>query len=77
MGEFIKVLGEVNIGKEKLNIELNRGIDDKIIHIQNDKIRYECSMSEFKKIASAIIFAKENLISYKRIDDDNNSFTQA
>lgn len=68
MGEKIKDLGKLHIGNSDFLIELNEPAfvgDEKSIHIQNELLRYSISQSEFLRIATLVLKAKENLMSYK------------
>lgn len=61
MGDVIRKISEITIGKEKFDIELNhsaRGSEYRDIHIQNDKFRLEIPENEFLQMASCIILAK-------------------
>lgn len=69
MGEKIKDLSEVSIGKTNFLIELNHSINPSHkydIHIQNEKFRMELSDKDFLQIASSILLAKQNLEKLKK-----------
>ena len=70
MGEIIKEVGKIHIGDDVLRVELNRGngSEEELIHIQNERIRFECTRSEFNKIGATLLFANDNLASYKMGD---------
>ncbi|WP_026507434.1 hypothetical protein [Butyrivibrio sp. MC2013] len=70
MGELISKLGELKVGDEVFDVELNASATtngEESIHIQNSKYRFECSRSDFLKIAATIIFAEKNFESYKEL----------
>lgn len=70
MGEKIKDLGTISIGKAMLKIELNKGTKARgkyDIHIQNNKIRLNLDEYEFAKLANGIIFASEKIKKNKGI----------
>lgn len=69
MGEKIKDIAKVRFGKCNLLIEKNKGThtNRKIdIHIQSEKVTLNLSEDDFLKIASCILYAEENLNSYKK-----------
>ncbi len=75
MGEKIRDIGEFYLGKERYQIELNDGYDKAYskydIHIQNDRVQYCLSGSEFMTLASAFINAKEKLDALKSYKSTN------
>lgn len=69
MGEKIKDLSSFYIGKEKVLIELNSAYSKEYsqydIHVQSPKIQFSLSESDFLKLTSAAIRAKQQLQSLK------------
>lgn len=68
MGEVIRNLNRVRIGESEFVIEENKGTHKGCkfdIHIQNPRFRLNLTEKDFCKIATCILFAKENLSSYK------------
>lgn len=58
MGEKIRDIHPIKIGKTSLMIELNEGYtkdDGKLIHIQNVKFRYLLRLSDFYNLASLVL----------------------
>ncbi|MCD7956946.1 MAG: hypothetical protein LUG93_14605 [Lachnospiraceae bacterium] len=71
MGEIIRDLGEVNLGNSKMRVEINKGTHKSgkyDIHIQNSNFRLNINEIDFSRIALGILYARENLATYK----DNN-----
>lgn len=69
MGEIIKNIGCIQIGKSIVDVELNHSTqsDEKYeIHIQNDKFRLALPEKEFLQMASAVLLAKKQLDIIKR-----------
>lgn len=68
MGEKIKDIKEITLGNIKLMVEQNKGTHQEgayDIHIQNSSFRLNVVEKDFYKIASSILYARENLESYK------------
>lgn len=64
MGELIKTYGNVNIGGNNYDIELNAPIFEKTggtVHIQNEKSRIEMSQYDFYQMICNMNLALENL----------------
>ncbi|HAP20619.1 MAG TPA: hypothetical protein DCR27_05035 [Lachnospiraceae bacterium] len=65
MGEKIKDLGHFYVGKEKILVELNDAYSKEYskydIHIQGEKIQYSLAESDFLKLVSAAVTAKQRL----------------
>lgn len=58
MGEKIRDIHKIRIGRSELMVELNAGSSKpggRIIHIQNDKFRYELTENEFYHFAGMIL----------------------
>ena len=75
MGDVIRKVSEIKIGKESFDIELNhstRGSEYRDIHIQNDKFRLEMPENEFLQMAACVILAKSqfDVIKGKNGDKD-------
>lgn len=69
MGEVIKDLSRINIGKTSLKVELNKGTRKNgkyDIHIQDENFRLNISEYDFCKIATDIIYSNSKLKDYKR-----------
>ena len=59
MGELIRKIGQINLKDKILEIEENESnSDENIIHIQSKDFRCEFSETEFFKILSLIIIAR-------------------
>ena len=68
MGEKIRNLSKIRIGKAELLIEENKGTHKGSrydIHIQNKYFRLNVTEQDFCKIACCILYANENLKYYK------------
>lgn len=68
MGELIRELGEIKVGRNRFLVELNKATrkDGKYdIHIQNDFTRLNISEYDFCQMAAAIIYADEKITKYK------------
>lgn len=68
MGEKIKDLRKINLGNNQLVLELNEGTHKNgkyDIHLQNHRFRLNVDEKDFIRIASCIMYAKENILSYK------------
>jgi len=73
MGEIIRNLGKIRIGKSEYKVELNTGTrnDGKYdIHIQNDEVRLNISEYDFCRMAAALIYADEKIRKYKKRGDE-------
>jgi hypothetical protein len=70
MGEKIKDIKIIMLADSEMTVELNAGNHGYIIHIQNDKIRYELKEEEFLQLAGMIIRAKAELDYIKTGDGD-------
>ncbi len=63
MGEVLKILKETKIGDTKILIEQNAPLTRqgaRVIHLQNEKFRFEMPESEFLKLAAALAYARNN-----------------
>ncbi|CRZ34484.1 hypothetical protein DFR55_101257 [Herbinix hemicellulosilytica] len=72
MGEKIKNLQEIKIGDCNLIIELNKATfknGPRYIHIQNNRIRYNFSETEFIEFAALINKAVNKMKSMKNIEE--------
>ena len=70
MGEIIRNLNKIKIGDTELVIEENKGTHKGSkfdIHIQNPHFRLNVTEQDFCKIATCILYAKENLSHYKDV----------
>ena len=71
MGEKIKILSQGKILNINFEVELNhppsRG-QDKQIHIQSDKFRFEIDKKDYIKYALSVIVAAKNLKTLKGIE---------
>lgn len=68
MGEKIKDIKEIKLGDQTLLMEMNKGTHRGRmydIHIQNDKFRLNVTEGDFCKIVLSILYARDNLASYK------------
>jgi hypothetical protein len=68
MGEKIKDIREITLGEKKLMLEKNVGTHKGSkydIHIQDETFRLNLTETDFMRMASCILYAKENLLSYK------------
>lgn len=68
MGELIRDLNSIRIGKAILKVELNKGTrkNGKFdVHIQDDKLRLNISEYDFCKIAADIVYSNAKLRHYK------------
>lgn len=65
MGEKIRDLGHFYIGNEKILVELNDAYSKEYskydIHIQGEKMQYSLTESDFLKLVSAAVTAKQRL----------------
>ena len=63
MGEKIRDINTIKIGKTELMIELNEGYSNEgqVIHVQNRKFRYLFKEKQFYKLCSNILRAKSEL----------------
>ena len=71
MGEKIKDLKKIKLGHNDLVLELNEGthvMGKYDIHLQNDRFRLNTNEYDFLKIASCLMYAKENILYYKGDD---------
>lgn len=70
MGEKIKDLGKIHLNDGLFDVEINhpnvKG-QEKQIHIQSDRFRFEMDESSFIKSATSIILAREQLKKIKGI----------
>lgn len=69
MGEIIRDLNTIKIGDAELVVEENVGThsgSEYDIHIQNKHFRLNITEQDFCKIACCIMYANENLKSYKK-----------
>lgn len=70
MGEKIKNLNSFIYKNNNISIELNStSTQEEIyeIHFQSDSIRIEMIEHEFNQLATSIMYAADNLRSYKKI----------
>lgn len=68
MGEKIRDINKIRICGALFMVEKNKGTHGHgkyDIHIQNNKIRLNITEKDFIKIAACILYAEENLNSYK------------
>lgn len=73
MGEKIRDIQEIHLSHNKLLIEENKGTHKGCrydIHFQNKHFRLNVSEYDFYGIAAAIMYADENLRSYKEKSDE-------
>lgn len=80
MGEIIKKYGEIEIGGQKFDIELNKPHivnEEKNIHIQNDNFRLEMSDFEFARLAAAVVFANKQFEKLKENVDEQSGCDNA
>ena len=71
MGELIKKIGTIHIAESEFDIEINEANfsgGEKIIHIQNEKVRYAFSQTDFVKALTTILSAEDYLHYYKGRD---------
>ena len=69
MGELIRDLNKIKIGDAELVVEENVGTHPGSkydIHIQNKHFRLNLTEQDFCKIACCIMYANDNLKSYKK-----------
>lgn len=70
MGEKIKDLGKININGSSFDVEINhpniKG-QERQIHIQSERFRFEMDESTFIKSATSILLAREQLKRLKGI----------
>jgi hypothetical protein len=74
MGELIRKLGTVKIGKTELDVELNKGTRRNAkydIHIQSPNVRLCITEKDFCKLAADIIYSNEKLHDYKSFKDSD------
>ena len=72
MGEKIRDYAKIKIGEETFNIELNKPHVSGMpycIHIQNHKFRMEMPDYEFARMASAIVFARQQ---FEKLKENSN-----
>lgn len=68
MGEKIKEIKEIKLADHSLLIEMNKGTHrggKYDIHIQNDEFRLNITEGDFCKMVLSILYARDNLVSYK------------
>lgn len=68
MGELIRNLHDIKIGKSSLMIELNEGYSSKqrfLIHIQNKVFRYQLTDKDFFHLSATILRAKSEMDYFK------------
>lgn len=68
MGEIIEKIGQLEIAGKIFDVELNAPFEpgeESSIHVQNKRIRFECTKTEFLQFATLIMRAKENFDYYK------------
>ncbi len=68
MGELIKKMGVVHIGDSVYDVELNEPQypnGERIIHIQNAHGRLALSETNFFKMSTLILLAKDHIQKYK------------
>ena len=73
MGEIIKTIKTISLGKNKFDIELNRSTSKSFchdIHIQSDKFRLVVPEDEFLPMLACIILAKKQFDIIKGIIHD-------
>ena len=76
MGEKIKDLKEVQLGKNILMLEKNKGTHGGFkydIHLQNSEFRLNMTEKDFCRMACAIMFANENMRSYKKNNEGEDN----
>lgn len=64
MGELIRKIGNLKIKGQDFSIELNEPNNkstDRIVHLQNDKLRYELKESDFLELCALTLHAADNL----------------
>ena len=69
MGEKIKDIGCLQLGKSNITVELNHSTqsgEKYEIHLQNDKFRLALPEKDFLQMASAVLLAKKQLDIIKR-----------
>lgn len=70
MGDLIKHLSTIklqNNPNKEISIEINRGDNQNIIHIQSESWRIELSEHEFREFATCMFESYRNLIYNKKI----------
>ena len=75
MGEIIKKIGKIHIGDSEFDVELNEANyfnGEKIIHVQNERVRYAFDETDFVKVVTSILKAEDHLNYYKRGDINND-----
>ena len=68
MGEIIKKIEKIRIGNSSFWVEKNKGTHSEgiyDIHIQNDRFRLNITEDDFIKMSACILYARENLMTYK------------
>jgi hypothetical protein len=76
MGEKIKNIKLIKIGRSEMMVELNAGTSPgqgNIIHIQNEKMRYSLTEKEFLEFAGMVIRAKAEIDYIKKGTDDGDN----
>ncbi|MCM1303080.1 MAG: hypothetical protein NC305_08490 [Lachnospiraceae bacterium] len=71
MGEIIRKLGEIQIGKMCFDVEINKATQKKNvfdIHIQNESFRLCISERDFCRMAAAVICGNAKMQKYKEGD---------
>ena len=72
MGEKIKVLSEISIGNNNLEIELNKATfhgGPRYIHLQNGVFRLNFTESEFIQVVTIMNKAAKKLKALKKIEE--------
>lgn len=73
MGEKIRDIGKIKIGKVDFDVELNKATSTngpRYIHIQNPKFRYCLTESDFYQFGSEILRAKKHFLWEKKGNHD-------
>ena len=71
MGEKIKDLGQIRLGKSAFTVELNNPESpEKEIHIQNQSFRLALGERAFCKMAADILLARKQLMIIKGLDNE-------
>lgn len=68
MGELIRKVGEIHLAGTRFDIEVNEATrkgGDNIIHVQSEKVRYEFEETDFIKLSTLILSARDCLHYYK------------
>lgn len=75
MGEMIKQVGSIDVGKESFRIELNHSPLSSAkheVHIQNEAFRLAVTEEDFCRMATAVLLARKQLHQIKGMNEESS-----